>query len=401
MRVTSLASKGEGTLRAALEAEGPRVVVFEVGGVIDLEGDSLRLLNPFITIAGQTAPPPGITIIRGDIGIGTHDILIQHIRVRPGDLGQPKESGWEPDGITTSSFIRNAEHGPHRVVIDHCSLTWAVDENLSASGSRHKGRSKTSHDITFSNCLIAEGLDDSTHPKGPHSKGTLIHDHVRNVAILRNLYACNADRNPMLKPDSSAAVVNNLIYNPLWSAIRTTWPEQEYEGRSHEMLPCDLVAVGNVMWPGPDTPGDLPMFRIADGRAHVHVRDNHIQVNGSLREHTVSSPEPIYRDEPMCWPEPLTLLPAQDTVEHVFRCAGAWPADRDAIDARILDGVRQRTGRVIDGQDEVEGYPTVEPTRHDLVVPADPHAVADDGGYTNLDLWLHELATRVEGSVVA
>ncbi|MEK7753976.1 MAG: right-handed parallel beta-helix repeat-containing protein, partial [Acidobacteriota bacterium] len=129
LRVTNLNSEGPGSLREAIETKGPRIVVFEVGGVIDLNRKTLTIGEPFLTIAGQTAPSPGITIIRDGIKILTHDILIQHIRVRMGDAGQPKKSGYDPE--TTTS-------GPecYRIVVDHCSFSWAVDENLSISGPR-------------------------------------------------------------------------------------------------------------------------------------------------------------------------------------------------------------------------------------------------------------------------
>ena len=84
IRVTNLNSEGPGSLREAIEADGPRIVVFEVGGVIDLGKKTLRLRNPFITIAGQTAPSPGVTLIKGGMDITTHDVIVQHIRVRPG-----------------------------------------------------------------------------------------------------------------------------------------------------------------------------------------------------------------------------------------------------------------------------------------------------------------------------
>lgn len=146
IRVTTLDGEGPGSLRAAIEAEGPRIVVFEVGGVIDLGKKTLRLRNPFITIAGQTAPSPGVTLVRGGMDISAHDVVIQHIRIRPGSAGGGWMSGWDEDGISTI--------GAYNVIIDHCSLTWATDENLSASGPRFTGstpdewRAGTSHDIT-------------------------------------------------------------------------------------------------------------------------------------------------------------------------------------------------------------------------------------------------------------
>jgi pectate lyase len=122
IRVTTLAPEGPGSLLEALAKKGPRTVVFEVGGVIDLERREVRISEPYLTIAGQTAPMPGITLIRGGLIIATHDVVVRHIRIRPGSAGLP-ERGGDFDAITT---VR----GAHDVIVDHCSLTWATDENL-------------------------------------------------------------------------------------------------------------------------------------------------------------------------------------------------------------------------------------------------------------------------------
>lgn len=111
IRVTTLNRDGPGSIAEAIRAKGPRVIVFEVAGTIDLNSRSLGIVNPYITIAGQTAPYPGITFIRGGINIGTHDVIIQHIRVRPGEAGHAKASGWEVDGISTVG-------GAYEVIID-------------------------------------------------------------------------------------------------------------------------------------------------------------------------------------------------------------------------------------------------------------------------------------------
>ena len=149
-----------------------------------------------VKLAGQTAPAPGITLIRGGVDILTHDVIVQHLRVRPGSAGYPKFGG-DFDAISTVNA--------HDVIVDHCSLTWATDENLSASGTRFAGktpdewRAGTSHRITFSNNLVAEGLANSTHPKGEHSKGSLIHDNVTDVLIVGNLYSQNYERSVLFK----------------------------------------------------------------------------------------------------------------------------------------------------------------------------------------------------------
>src|SRR4029079_5030121 len=134
----------------AVKKPGKRIVVFEVGGVIDLAEAEIRITEPFLTIARQTAAAPGIKLIPGGIDVATHDVFIRHIRIRPGDGGRPRLSGNDHDAISTFVDAR-------AVIVAHCSLTCATDESLSASGPRFGGatpaewREATSHRITFSN----------------------------------------------------------------------------------------------------------------------------------------------------------------------------------------------------------------------------------------------------------
>lgn len=359
LRVTNLDAEGPGSLRAALETQDPRLIVFEVGGVIDLEQSTLTIEEPFATIAGQTAPSPGITLIRGNILIATHDVLVQHIRVRPGDAGQPPGSGWEPDGIATYG----AE--AYNVVVDHCSITWAVDENLSASGPQHEGRADTSHTITFSNNIIAEALDDASHSEGRHSKGSLIYDHVTQVAIVGNLYAHNDDRNPYFKADATGVIVNNVIYNPGEVAISLDYDPQEYEEETEEPKPARVSIVSNVLLCGRDTPFYLAL---ASGVGEVYLENNlALKRNGSPAALTQS--ELTITDTKPIWVAGLDVLPAEEALDHVLRNAGARPWDRDTVDARIVQSARDGTGRIIDSQDDVGGYPEASTAYRVLDVP--------------------------------
>ena len=131
IRVTTLAKDGPGSLAEALAGTGPRIIVFEVGGAIDLERSSLRIDQPYVTIAGQTAPSPGITLLRGGIDVATHDVKISHLRILTGVDGQAKRSGWEADAFSTIAA--------HDVVIENNTFMWAIDENMSASGPRFTG----------------------------------------------------------------------------------------------------------------------------------------------------------------------------------------------------------------------------------------------------------------------
>ncbi len=344
--VTNLKAKGPGSFRAAVEATGPRTIVFEIGGIIDLKKQTIVISEPFVTIDGLSAPRPGITFIRGGISIRTHDVLIRHIRVRPGDAGMGKRSGWSPDGISTSAA--------YNVVIDHCSTTWAVDENLSVSGPRLEGPEATSHDVTVSHCIIAEGLHDSSHEKGPHSKGTLIHDYCRNIAVIGNLYAHNVERNPYFKAFTTGVVVNNLIYNPGRRAIKVTYADSEWEDVPIEPQNCKIAVVGNVLIHGVDSRGDLPLV---SNRGDVYLENNiALDRNGNPVPMTEGKIN-ILEEKPV-WPDGLKALPAAHVIDYIVRNVGARPDERDSVDRRIIDDFLQRKGRIIDSQDEVGGYPT-------------------------------------------
>ncbi len=359
IRVTNLDASGPGSLRAALETAGPRIVVFEVAGVIDLNRRSLRIVEPRVTVAGQTAPSPGITLIRGGLTIATHDVIVQHLRIRPGDAGQPRRSGWEPDGITT------AGSSAHDILIEHCSTTWATDENLSVSGPRLEGPEGTSRRVTIRNCLIAECLHDSTHAKGPHSMGSLIHDFCQQIAIIGNLYAHNHQRNPYFKAHTTGVIVNNVIYNPGRYAIQLGFAPSEWIGARYLPRPPRLSIVGNVYLQGTDTRAGLPMV---DRPGEVYLADN-IALDREGQPVAVAGAIVQQLDEKPVWPEGLEPLPAAQVLEHVIRHVGARPRDRDPIDQRIIQQLIDREGKIIHSQDEVGGYPEVEPVHRPLQVP--------------------------------
>lgn len=370
VKVTTLAGDGPGSLREAIEMKGPRIIVFEVGGVIDLGKETLVIREPFVTIAGQTAPSPGVTLIRGGIDVRGHDVIIRHLRIRPGDVNETRGSGWGEDAMSTV--------GAYNVIVDHCTLTWATDENLSASGPRFTGdtpddwRQGTSHNITFSNNIIAEGLADSTHPKFEHSKGSLIHDNVINILIYGNLYAHNFERNALFKGGVRGAMVNNLIYDPGPRAIHYNlqaleWGEMPFEtGR--------MTLIGNVLRAGPSTPPDLPMVMIGgEGDLALYMQDNvAIDAHGGplpvMGRYTTSSAKIVEASAPLDLPEGLEPWPSNVVEQRVLANVGARPWDRDVHDVRVLANAAEGRGWIIDSQEEVGGYPQMLETRR----PFDP-----------------------------
>lgn len=373
VRVTSLHDHGAGSLRAALAETTPRTVVFEIGGTITLNSD-LNVTSPFITIAGQTAPPPGITLKGAGLSIRTHDVLVQHLRVRVGDLagGPPHEARDAINIIGPKAW---------NVVIDHVSTSWAIDENMSTWFEVH--------DVTISNSIISEGLHHSRHNKGPHSKGLLIGDRARNITVFRNLFAKNADRNPLIKGGSTVAIVNNLMYDS---------GDKKFIDMADDYAsgPSFVAAIGNVMIRGKDTPAGAAAVRVhksVKAGTQIFLADN--DYKGQLLTYgTTFNP---HTSHPIPYLTAMTpIIPSRQVEALVLSQAGARPGERDAVDMRIIEEVSSRTGRIIDSQQDVGGWPGALPTFRKFVAPAHPEGDDDRDGYTNLEEELYRLAMIVE-----
>ena len=356
--VTNREGSGEGSLRHAIGQRGPRIVVFEVGGVIDLEGDSLEIDRPGLYVAGQTAPSPGITIIRGGIRVDADDVILHHIRVRPGD-----EIPREIDCLSNA--------GGSNVIFDHCSTSWGTDESVSTNSGREKP------DITFSNNLIAESLNNSIHPKGAHSYGTLVMNRSKRVTIAGNLWANMVARHPRLKGGTSSVVANNVGYNFERALNLGGGVDDE----------TTATIVGNYYRAGPRTPTDETIigttYTDAKGPINAYIAYNETEpssmpVTGNGSGITMVNQRPL-------WPDELGTIHGRETYDAVLSGVGARPADRTAHDERILEHVREGTGAIIDSQEDVGGYPDLEETTHTLDVP-------DDG----VDEWLAQWARAVE-----
>lgn len=369
--VDTLAATGPGSLGEALAAKGARKIVFKVGGVIDLDGQRYTIREPEVTVAAETAPEPGITLIRGGINVGTHDVIIRHLRVRAGSAGKPKHSGWECDSLSTVG-------GAYDVIIDHCSMTWGTDENLSASGPRFDGqtpdewRQHTSHRITFNQCIIAESLLNSTHGKGPHSMGTLVHDNVTDIAIVGNLYLSNSARNPLFKGGARGVFVNNVVQNPGGHPVCYTLAPEEWG--DHPRQDGALSVVGNYLRKGPNSSLTAGLFlMVGPGRCAVYTEDNQfLDRSGQPLPPAIQQREswdagkkvtdgggPAFdrRSSPPVWPANLKAKKSTEALEWVLANVGARPWARDEIDQRLVAEARAGQGRIIDDQSEVGGYP--------------------------------------------
>ncbi|MFC6825165.1 pectate lyase [Halopelagius fulvigenes] len=362
VKVTNLDATGEGSFKHAMErdVEGDgRIVVFEVGGVIDLSEASGELdpeaNNMFV--AGQTAPGPGITLIKGTFEIDGENVVVQHIRSRAGTQTAPGASGEgdAADSITIADESKN-------VIVDHCTATWGTDENLSCGD--------TASDITFSNNLIAHGLAaPNLHPDGDeHSNGSLVGHDTEGMAILGNLYAHNNDRNPRLKGGTRSIVANNVVYN-YDTAVRLG---DDAESNAGEEFPTQVSLIRNVYRPGDNTPLDDPVVGLNQEddvlKALVYLKEN---VTQGPVEMLSENPDErlVVADEPPVLPSGFDA--PKGTFANVLNAVSARPARRISYDESIVQQTKAKEGEVIDQEDEVGGYPDFGPVTRQLDVPTD------------------------------
>lgn len=389
--VTSLSDSGPGSFREACDAEGPRIVIFRVSGLISLQ-KPIEIKKPFITIAGQTAPGDGICLRNFTFVIATHDVVVRYIRSRLGDL-----SAQQVDSITLVS-------GAENVVIDHCSASWSVDEALSLSGNVFN--------VTVQWCLIAEALNHSKHVKGPHGYGSLSRA-TGFVSWHHNLWAHNNARNPRLgdnydkPPYPTFDVRNNVIYD--YGEIAS--------GLTQGVLKVNYVA--NYVRPGPSSKVGKPPIRIGGpSDLRFYIRDNVFEGNDALTAENAQFFEPVMIDgkkqvetvSEAFRVMPVTTLNAHKAYEVVLQLVGASLPHRDAVDTRIVEEVRLRKGSIIDSQNDVGGWPELKSNtapvdsdndgmpdsweRSHKLNPTDPSDSAADknkDGYTNLEEYLNSI----------
>ena len=383
--VTTLADSGEGSLREAVSGDN-RIVVFRVGGTIELES-GLDVSGSNLTIAGQTAPGDGISVINNEFEIKGDNIIIRYLRVRAGDtMGTP---------IDTFKG-----EGRRNLVIDHCSVSWGVDECFSLYGN---------YDVTVQYCLLAEGLTMSAHEKGRHGYGGLWGG--QNVTYHHNLLIHQGGRNPRYSFVEDMKQLVDQRYNVIYNHGFTT----AYGGEWAE----GINMVGNYYKPGPATlAGVASKILSADRGGSWYVAENLVEgaedVTADNELGIEFPPGGIdLRAEPVRFADSLPDRTAEEAYEEVLADVGCNIPRYDSVDARLLADVRNGTGRLINSQNEVGGFPVIdggEPpvdsdhdgipddweTEHGLDPedPDDAAELADDGsGYTNLEVYLNSLTS--------
>lgn len=394
IEVTNLNDSGPGSFRAACDATGPRTVVFRLSGTIALE-KRITIRNPYITIAGQTAPGDGICIRDHKVTFDTEHVIIRYLRFRPGDT-----KGAEQDG-----FGGNGNHA----IIDHCSVSWGIDETLSINKASN---------FTVQWCMATESLYDSIHHKGKHGYGGLWGG--PGGSWHHNILAHHSSRNPRVSGNAESGLMdfrNNVIYNwgfnsayggELWprnwvnnyykygpatreSVRRRIFVQKDARGR--------MFAEGNYVWGFPEISAD-------NWNGGIDIDEQGDATISSLRVLTPYSVAPV------------TTESAESAFESVLRNAGA-SLNRDRVDQRIVNEIRSGSAEfgkswggggkgIIDSQSDVGGWPDL--TSSSPPVDADHDGMADewetfrgldpanplDGtlitdGYTNLEIYLNSL----------
>jgi len=418
MAVTNLNDRGPGSLRAAVEAEGPRIVVFRVSGTITLES-RLRISNPYITIAGQTAPGDGVALRKHPIQIDADEVVIRYIRVRLGG-----ESGDDADAVS-SRYHKN-------IILDHVSASWSIDETVSLYHGEN---------VTVQWSLISESLYASNHVKGTHGFGGIWGSNYSTYH--HNLLAHHSSRNPRFASGCGYTDHrNNVIFN--WGINSAYGGEKQQQGNP-KFSHCVINMVGNYYKSGPATiPGEVSR-RIANPSSRDEAEDfgqwfiagNAMHGNPTVtRENWQGGVQPqhgdahvsvLKLDEP--WPAmPIHEQSAEEAYLAVLHDAGATLPKRDAVDRRIVEETRrgeatyEGTGYkeahpeidasipsgIIDSPDDVGGWPELAsapppPDGDDDGMPdaweekfgLDPRAAADaaldtdSDGYTDVEEYLN------------
>jgi hypothetical protein len=348
-KVTNLNDSGPGSLRAAIEANEPRTIVFDVSGRIALQ-NRLGIRNPYLTIAGQTAPGKGICIANLNLGmLGTHDVIVRYIRVRPGDT-----AGLTLDGMGMAS----TDHA----IIDHCSISWTQDEAFSSRGAKN---------ITLQRTLISEALNVAGHKK--YEKGKQ-HGYAASIggdigSFHHNLLAHCAGRNWSLAGGLDKAgrhtarldIRNNVVYN--WSHRTTDGGAMQVNFVNNYYKPGPASRVFHVLMPerhlvqafGPQE--YFVSGNVMEGRYGADER-----LAGVIAPRNGGSIDEFLVDDPF-FDHHVTTQSAADAYEDVLADVGCNVPTLDDHDRRIIQETRDGSAKYKGG---ITGYPGLPDSQQDV-----------------------------------
>ena len=413
IEVTNLNDSGNGSLRAAIASKGPRTVVFRVSGTIALRS-MLKITEPFITIAGQTAPGDGICLSRYPLGIAADHVIVRHIRSRCSD------EAFRDGGVTGEGMDSLSVGSGSNIIIDHCSTSWSVDENLSTSVGQ---RGPTLDKVTVQWCIIGESLNRSVHTSpAAHGYGTLAKGgYGAEYSYHHNLYVHNNSRNPYPGNYNDVSVDpqgltfdfrNNVVYN--WMN-----PYAGYNTQARADSVTRMNFIGNYYKPGLNSGGRFAFFqRVLASRGFFKANwmaDGYPDDPWQLVMWDPKwTPEQIAAFK-LSAPTPVSAALPEEAAEAAYRRVvvdvGANRPVRDAVDARLINDLVQGTGKIIDDEAEVGGWPELKsapapldtdrdgmPDAWETARKLNPKDAADGArdqngdGYTNLEDYLNELA---------
>ena len=268
--VTNLNDSGPGSFRDACEQGGPRIIVFNVAGLIRLKA-AVSIRAPYVTIAGNTAPGDGVCFAGNTVELNTHDIIVRHLRFRRG-----KTEAADRDDSFGGNPVGN-------IMIDHVSASWSLDENISMY--RHMYRPPNGEkdlklptvNVTIQNSISSESLNIYHHSFGSTIGGL-------NSTFHNNLWACNTGRNPSVGMYGDFTFVNNVLFN---------WVHRTVDGGDHRSY---FSIINNYLKPGPATPKDKPIAwrllkpeserskTVVDNFGRAYVEGNVVEVNEAVIE---------------------------------------------------------------------------------------------------------------------
>lgn len=339
MRVTNLNDAGPGSLRFAVEQSLPRIIRFDVAGTIRLKSD-LVIRHPRITISGMGAPAGGIALADHSLIVNADDVIIRYIRSRLGS-----QSGEEGDAISIN--------GGRRIILDHVSASWSVDETLSVSARYDK--TPGIYDVTVQWSIISESLRRAGHSKGEHGYGSLIRGgRGSRFSFHHNLWAHHVQRMP--RPGNYTSIADdpqgpliefrsNIFYN--WGGTAAGYNADTNSAATYAFIDNCYIA-------GPDTQG-LYIFREENPNAKAWFGGN--SLNGVIAANQWDLVKGLHnalaRQPDVA---PVRPDPATAGCNAVLTGAGA-SQPRDAVDRRVVADVAARSGRIIDRESDVGGWP--------------------------------------------